>query len=380
MKIVNNFDVKGKRILVRCDFNVPLDKNGHILDALRIERSIPTIDYLVQNNAKVILMSHFGNPNSIADKRLSLSLVQEKLTEYLSYSVVKADDCIGNDIEQWIKREMQNSEVLLLENLRFHGGEKDNDLDFAQKLAKLGDIFINNAFSASHRKHASIVSVPRFLPSGIGFLFEKEIQVLDKILKEKKQGFVVIIGGAKLKAKILPIAGLLNKVETLLIGGKVANAFLEEKKQSSPSELKLFFQKIDVFSSKIKLPLDLAVLNDSVKLCRVNDTDDYTKVFDIGPETIELFSSIIKKAKVVVWAGPLGLTQDERFKMGTLEVANAILNANVFSIIGGGDTIAFLKNEGLLHKFSHISTGGSAMLEYLGNGTLPGIQAILVQE
>ncbi len=377
MKIVNNFDVKGKRVLVRCDFNVPLDKNGYILDTSRIEKSIPTIDYLIKNNAKVILMSHLGNPKDKNDKKLSLSLVQEKLTEYLGCSITKADDCIGSNVEQWIKKQMQDSEVLLLENLRFHNQEKDNDIEFAKKIAKLGDIFINNAFSVSHRKHSSIVSVPRFLPSGIGFLFEKEINVLNKVLEKQKQGLVVIIGGAKLKAKTSPIAGLLSKIDILLIGGKIANVFLREKQEVSDSDFKTFFQKISGFDSKIKLPLDLVMSNNEVKLSEKVDTNNYAKAFDIGPKTIDMFSDIIKKAEVVVWAGPLGMTEDKRFEKGSLEIANAILNANVFSVVGGGNTIAFLKNKGLLDKFDYVSTGGSAMLEYLSKATLPGIKSLL---
>jgi len=343
MKTIKDFDLENKRVLVRCDFNVPLNGKGNILDDFRIKKTIPTIEYSVVKKAKVILMSHLGKPGGEIVENLRLDRVQEKLLEYLDSSVTKAPDCVGKEIKDWIDNEMQPGEILLLENLRFHKGEKAADLSFAKQLAELADIYINDAFASCHRAHASLVLVPRFLPSGTGLLLDGEIKNLSKIIKNPKKPLVSIFGGDdadfKLVNKISKIA------DWILIGGLI-------EKQIKEKNIELKYPK---------------------KIIEPVDTVDST---DIGPKTIELFREKISQAKTVFWSGPLGKIEIDRFQKGTKEITKAIVESGAFSVVGGGETIDFIRDLGLDGRFSHLSTGGSAMLTFLAGEKLPAIEAL----
>jgi len=344
MKTLKDFNFRGKRVLVRCDFNVPLSEKGLISDDFRIKKSLPTIEYLVKKGARLILMSHLGKPKGRIVEGLRLTPIQNKLMEYLDLSVTKAPDCLGQEIEKWTYQ-MRPGEILLLENLRFHKEELENDLDFAAKLSRLGDIFINEAFSVCHRNQASIVGIPKYLPSGAGFLLEKEIKILSQIIKNPKRPLVVIIGGSKVEDKAKMAKRFLKIANYLLIGNLIDNEIKKKKiKIENPQN---FFPPID---SKENL--------------------------DLGEKTTKIFKEKISKAKTVFWAGPLGKIEEKKYQKGTKEIAEAIIKSQAFSVIGGGDTIEFLNKIGLIEKFNHISIGGGAMLQFLSGEKLPGIEAL----
>lgn len=342
MKFLKDFNFKGKRVLVRCDFNVPLSENGQILDDFRIKETIPTIEYLIKKGAKVILMSHLGKPKGKVVENLKLDKIQEKLMEYLDLSIVKAKDCLGKEIEDWTNQ-MAEGEILLLENLRFHKEEEENDENFAKALAKLGDIYINDAFACCHRAHASIVGITKYLPSGAGLLLEKEIKFLEKITKNPKKPLISIFGGDDPDFKA--IEEISKNSDFILIGGLIEKMIREKN---------IKFK----FPEKIIKPVD--------------DVEGK----DIGPKTIEIFREKILKAKTIFWSGPLGKIEEERFQRGTKEIAKAIIESGAFSVIGGGETIEFINKLGWADKFSHVSTGGSALLSYLAGEKLPGIEAL----
>jgi phosphoglycerate kinase len=343
MKTLRDFKVSQKRVLVRCDFNVPIDSEGNILDDFRIKKSIPTIEYLIKKKAKIILMSHLGRPKGKVVENLRLNKIQEKLMEYLDLSITKAPDCIGKEIEEFTKKEQMAGEILLLENLRFHIGEEKASMSFAKKLARLGDVYVNDAFATCHRNHASIVLIPKILPSGAGFLLEKEITSLNKIIKNPQKPLVAIFGGDD------PDVKFLNKIskiaQWILIGGLI-------EKQIKEKNIKLKNPKIVI-----------------------GPIDDI-KGKDIGPKTIKLFKEKISKAKTIFWSGPLGKIEKKQFQKGTKEIAKAIAKSQAFSVVGGGETIDFIRDLNLEEKFSHLSTGGSAMLAFLAGEKLPGIEAL----
>ena len=342
MKTLKDFNFENKRVLVRCDFNVPLTPKGDILDDFRIKKTIPTIEYLIKRGAKVILMSHLGRPEGKVVEDLRLDKIQEKLMEYLDLSVVKAKDCIGKEIEDWINQ-MAPGEILLFENLRFHKEEKEADSDFAKALARLADIYVQDAFAVCHRPHASIVGIPKFLPAAAGLLLEKEIKVLNKIIENPVHPLVAIFGGREGDFKAI------NKIseiaDWILIGGLI-------KKEIEEKNIKL------KYPTKIIEPIDNM------------DSED------IGPQTINLFKEKISQAKTIFWSGPLGKIEEKRFSKGTEEVAKAIIETDAFSVIGGGETVEFINKIGLSENFSHISTGGSSMLAFLSGEKLPGIEAL----
>jgi len=345
MRTLKNFEVKDKRVLVRCDFNVPLNKEGNILDDFRIKQTLPTIEYLIEKGAKVILMSHLGRPEGKVVESLRLTPIQNRLMEYLDYNppatyISKAPDCVGEEIEKW-SREMQPGEILLLENLRFYKEEEGNNEGFARKLAKLGDIYINDAFSVCHRNHASIVGIPKYLPSGAGFLLEKEVKVLSQIIKNPKRPLVVIIGGSKVEDKAKVAERFSEIANFLLLGNLIAEERIKEKK-----------------SKKIFFPTDSK------------------KNLDIGEKTIKIFKEKIFKARTIFWAGPLGKIEEKKYQKGTREIAKAIIDSGAFSVIGGGDTVEFVNKIGLIEKFSHVSVGGGAMLAFLVGEKLPGLEAL----
>jgi len=343
MKTLKEFKLKNKRVLVRCDFNVPLDqRRGIILDDFRIKETIPTIEYLTKKGAKIILMTHLGRPEGRVVESLRLTPIQDRLMEYLDLSVTKTQDCIGKEVEDWTN-EMQSGEILLLENLRFHKEEEENDENFAKELSRLGNIYINDAFGASHRAHASIVGIPKYLPSGAGFLLEKEIKVLSKIIENPEKPLIAIFGGREGDYKAMN--KISEKADWILIGGLIQKE-MEMKKQN----LK--------YPEKIIKPIDAI------------DGED------VGPKTIDLFKEKISQAKTIFWNGPLGKIEEKRFLKGTEEIAKAIIKSGAFSVVGGGETVEFINKIGLIDKFNHISTGGGAMLEFLSGEKLPGIESL----
>jgi len=362
MKTLKNFNLKQKRVLVRCDFNVPLSEEGEIakrtsssflssppsevkiLDDFRIKETIPTIDYLIKEKAKVILMSHLGRPEGKIVEELRLTPVQDKLMEYLDVSIVKAPDCVGKEITNWTLK-MQPGEILLLENLRFHQEEEENDDNFARGLSQLGDIYINDAFGVCHRAHASIVGVPKYLPSGAGFLLEKEIKILTELMKNPKKPLIAIIGGAKVEEK----ARLINRISEIanfvLIGGLIQKEIKEK-------------------NLRLKFPQKIIGPRDEIE------------GKDIGPQTIKLFKEKISLAKTIFFNGVLGLVERKEYFRGTEEILKAIVESGAFSIVGGGDMTKVINKLGLIDKFSHVSSGGGAMLEFLSGEKLPGIEAL----
>ncbi len=345
MKTLNDFDFREKRVLVRCDFNVPLGKQGEILDSFRIKKTIPTIEYLIKKGAKIILMCHLGRPNGKVVESQKLTPIQHKLMEYLDISITKAPDCVGPEIEKWT-HQMQPGEILLLENLRFHKEEKENDDNFVRNLARLGDIYINDAFANSHRSHASMVGVPKYLPSGIGFLIEKEINFLTKITENHPKPLVAIIGGAKVETSKLKLINKFSEEgDWVLIGGLVKKG-IEEKKI-----------KLD-FPEKVIGPVEKIIGE------------------DIGQETIDIFKEKIKGAKTIFWDGVVGKTEEKRFQTGSEEIAKAVIKSGAFSVVGGGETVAFINRLGLAEKFDHVSTGGGAMLDFVADGKLVGLEAL----
>jgi 3-phosphoglycerate kinase len=344
MKTLKDFSVNNKRVLVRCDFNVPLDEKGNISDDFRIRQTLPTIKYLIDNKAKIILMSHLGEPGGKVVPELRLDKVAEKLAEYLKFPIEKEDDCIGPDAETESNK-LETGRVLLLENLRFHKEETDNNADFAKKLSYLGDIYVNDAFGVCHRNNASIALVPQFLPHCAGLLLEKEITTLEKIMKNPKKPMVAVIGGTKVETKSKFIDNISKAADFVMVSGLIAKEVAEKN---------IKFK----YPEKIVIPFgDLGAL-------------------DINEESIKLFCEKIMQAKTVLWNGPFGKFEDKKYAKGTLAIANAIIDSGAFSVVGGGETIEFLTKQGMIDKFSHVSTGGGAMLSYLSGEKLPGIEAL----
>lgn len=388
-KTIKDVDLKGKRALIRVDFNVPLDDNLNITDDIRIRAALPTIKYAVDKGAKVILMSHLGRPDGQVNEKMRLKPCAERLEKLLNKKVLALKDCIGDDVKKSVSS-MKPGDVTLLENLRFHAEEEKNDPAFAKELASLGDVFVNDAFGTAHRAHASTEGVTHYLPSVAGFLLEKEIQYLGNAVDNPKRPFVAILGGAKVKDKIKVIDNLLNKVDALLIGGGMAYTFLKAQgKTIGSSKLdkdgfdtaKLALDKAAKKNIPILLPVDNVIgdkfdANANVQTVGADIPDGWMGL-DIGPKTIKLFEDKLKNAKTIVWNGPLGVFEMEKFASGTKEVAAFIAKLKgVTSIIGGGDTAAAMLKFKLDDKMSHISTGGRASLEYLEGSGLPGIDAL----
>lgn len=390
--IISDLEIEGKKVLIRCDFNVPLDDKGKITDDTRIQAALPTIRYALGRECAVILMSHLGRPKGKVDPKLSLKPVAERLGELLNLEVLMAPDCIGPEVEK-MARELKGGEVLLLENLRFRSGEETNDEKFAQQLASLADVFIQDAFGTVHRAHASTSGVPKHLPSGAGFLLQKEIKYLKQALEEPERPFLAILGGAKISTKIGVIKNLLPKVDSLILGGAMAYTFLraenigtgssmvEEDKIATAGEILKQASKKKV---TVLLPLDHIIANrvsedaESKEISEVTIPEGWIGV-DIGSFSIKRFSSAIKSAKTILWNGPMGIFEIDKFSKGTKAIAEAIAEATKkgsISIVGGGDSVAAVTKAGLQENISHISTGGGAALEFLEGKELPGIAAL----
>lgn len=405
-KTVKDIDVRGKRVLVRVDFNVPLDANRNITDDRRIEAALPTINYLIDNGGRVILMSHLGRPKSDesgkADessvKKYNLDPVAQRLSDLLGKVVTKTDDCIGDEVKG-AAMALKDGDVLLLENVRFYAAEEKNDPKFAEQLASLGELYVNDAFGTAHRAHASTEGVTKFLPGVAGFLIEKELAYLGNAIANPERPFVAILGGVKVSGKIDVIDKLLEKVDVLIVGGamtytflasqglKVGNSMVEEsglplakqaleKAKSKGVELLL---PVDTLEAKLAADFDIPAgvpADVDVKTASTNAMLDGYRGLDIGPESIKLFSDKIKSAKTVVWNGPMGVFEDTRFAKGTLAIAEAMAESAGTTIVGGGDSAAAVEQMGYADKMSHVSTGGGASLEFLEGKELPGVVAL----
>ena len=389
-KNVRDIDVEGKKVLVRCDFNVPQKEDGTITDNRRIVSALDTIKYLIEHNAKVILCSHLGRPKGEFKKEFSLAPVAEELSKLLGKEVKLAKDVIGPSAKE-LTDNMKEGDVVLLENVRFHREETDNDPEFAKKLASFADIYVNDAFGTAHRAHASTAGVAAYLPAVSGFLIEKEINFMGDALENPKRPFMAILGGKKVSDKIGVIEALLEKVDTLLIGGAMAYTFFKSMGYGvgdSICELDKLDLAQDIMKKakekgvKLMLPVDTKVGKEfnpdtESKVVKYTEIPDGWEGFDIGPETIKMYVEELKSAKTVVWNGPLGLSEFEQFAAGTDTIAEALANSDAITIIGGGDSAAAIERMGLSDKFSHISTGGGASLEFLEGKKLPGIECLL---
>lgn len=389
-KTIRDVDVTNKKVLVRCDFNVPLDKEtGKITNDLRIVAALPTIKYLLENNAKVILCSHLGKPKGEIKPELSLKPVANRLSEYLGFEVKFSKDIVGENAKE-LSKELKPGKAILLENVRFDPREEKNDKEFSKELASLAEIYVNDAFGTAHRAHSSTVGVAEFLPAVCGFLIEKEVGMLGDNLNNPERPFVAILGGAKVSDKIKVIENLLEKVDSIIIGGGMTYTFLKAMGYeigNSICELdridiaKETIEKAEKKGVKLLFPIDTVCgkefSNEAETI--VVDSKEIPKGWqglDIGPKAIEEFTQVLKNAKTVIWNGPLGVFEFEKFAKGTNAIAKVLTEINAITIVGGGDSVAAVEKGGFSDKITHISTGGGATLEYLEGKELPGIECL----
>jgi len=389
-KTVKDIDVKGKKVIVRCDFNVPM-KDGKITDDIRIVSALPTIKYLLDNNAKVILMSHLGRPDKCYDAKYSLKPVATRLSELLKQDVKLAEDenVVGENAKRLVS-DMKEKDVVLLENVRFVAGETKNDPTFAKELSSLADIFVNDAFGTAHRAHSSTAGIADYIPAVMGFLIEKEVSIMGKALENPERPFVAILGGSKVSDKISVIENLITKVDTLVIGGAMAYTFLKSqgkaigtsRVEEDKLELaKTLIEKADKAGVKLLLPVDHVVAKefdanaDSHNTVDENIEDGFMGL-DIGEKTVKLYCDVIANSKTVIWNGPMGVFEMPKFAVGTKALAQALSETDAVSIIGGGDSAAAVEQLGFAGKMTHISTGGGASLEFLEGKVLPGIDVL----
>ena len=386
---VRDIEVNGKRVLVRVDFNVPMDDSGRILDDLRIKAAIPTIEYLREHNAKVILCSHLGRPKGTPEPKLTLAPIAKRLSELLGAPVATADDCVGPDAEHAVAA-LQPGDVLLLENVRFHPGEEANDAAFAKQLATLADVYVNDAFGAAHRAHASTEGVAHVLPAVAGLLMEKEIDYLSRVVTNPEKPLGAIIGGAKISDKMAVLHNLLSKADVLVIGGGMANTFLKAQGDfvgDSLIEDDQLDTARDVMTGAkqrgvaLLLPVDVVVAdkfaaNADAKTVFVEAVPAGWRIMDVGPMSIDAYAEALEPCKTVVWNGPLGVTEFPAFARGSEALAHVLADLDATTIVGGGETAAMIEEAGLADKFDHISTGGGAFLEFLEGRDLPGVAAL----
>ena len=384
-KTVQDIDVRGKKVLVRVDFNVPI-RDGKVGDDTRIQAALPTINYLLDNGASLVLCSHLGRPKGEFQAEFSLRPVAEYLGKLLDQPVAFSEDCIGPQAEQ-AASQLKPGEILVLENTRFHAGEKKNDPAMAKQLAELADVYVNDAFGSAHRAHASTEGVANYLPGVAGFLMEKEIRYLGQAIEDPARPFLAILGGAKISDKIGVIKNLLGKADQVLIGGGMANTFF--KAQGYPigdslvedEALDVARELIKSAENQLRLPVDVVIADDfsddaRVKTMSMGPIPDGWRILDIGPETVANFGKLISEAGTVAWNGPMGVFELPSFAVGTNGIAAAVAESNATSIIGGGDSVAAVKQAGLADNVTHISTGGGASLEMLEGKTLPGLAAL----
>ncbi|MBC8330345.1 MAG: phosphoglycerate kinase [Anaerolineae bacterium] len=383
-KTLNDFDFSNKRVLVRVDFNVPLD-GGRVTDDTRIRAALPTLEYLLDQGASLVLCSHLGRPKGV-DPQFSLRPVAEYLDTLISAPVSFAEDCIG-PVAEAAAASLQPGQVLVLENTRFHGGEKKNDSEIARQLASLADVFVNDAFGTAHRAHASNVGVADYLPAIAGFLLEKEIKYLGQAIADPKRPFVAILGGAKVSDKIGVIRNLLTKADSILIGGGMANTFF--KAEGYPmgdslveeGALEMARELLDQAGDKLRLPVDMVIADAfdaeaASKTLGVGPVPDGWRILDVGPDTIKGYGKVVANAGTVVWNGPMGVFEFPKFAQGTFALAKAVAQSNALTIIGGGDSVAAINQSGLSGQVTHVSTGGGASLQMLEGDELPGLAAL----
>ena len=388
-KTVKDIDLKNKKVLVRCDFNVPMDEEKNITDNARIVAALPTIKYLLENNCAIILCSHLGRPKGEVKPEFSLKPVAKELSKLLGKEVIMANDVIGEDAKSKAAN-LQSGQIMLLENVRFHREETDNDPEFSKELASMAEIYVNDAFGAAHRAHASTAGVAQYLPAVSGFLIEKELKFLGNALNNPERPFVAIMGGAKVSDKIGVIDSLLEKVDTLIIGGGMAYTFFKAQGYEVGNSIceidkldlaKDAMKKAEEKGVKLMLPIDTKI-GKEFKPDTESKTVAWTEIpegwegFDIGAKSIEMFVEELKKAKTVVWNGPLGLFEFDQFAIGTNSIAKVLSEIDATTIIGGGDSAAAVRKAGLEDKMTHISTGGGASLEFLEGKKLPGIECL----
>ena len=386
---VRDVDVAGKRVLVRVDFNVPLDAEGHVTDSTRLRESLPTIRYLLERGARVILMSHLGRPKGRVDERLRLAPVALELSRLLGMPVAYVKECVGPDVEQAVAT-LEPGQVLLLENLRFHPEEEANDPAFAQQLARLGDLYVNDAFGTAHRAHASTEGIAHYLPAVAGLLMERELDTFARLMERPERPFAAIIGGAKVSTKIGVLEQLLDKVDRLLIGGGMANTFLlAEGKEVGrslvePDKVEVARRLLERARDKqvtVLLPVD-AVVVDRIegeaprRLVSIDAVPPDLMIVDIGPATVEQFAAALHDARTILWNGPMGVFELPPFAEGTRKLAAVVGQTGAVTVIGGGDTVAAVEQAGVADRMTHISTGGGATLELLEGRTLPGVAAL----
>lgn len=386
---VKELDVNSKRVFVRVDFNVPMDEHRNVTEDCKIRSALPTIKYLLERGAKVILASHLGRPKGQVIAKFSLVPVAKRLEQLLGRPVHMATDCVGVNPRELVAN-MKPGDVVLLENVRFHAEEEKNDLAFAKQLAELADLYVNDAFGTAHRAHASTAGIADYLPAAAGFLMEKEVSYLDKAVSSPEKPYVVIVGGSKVIDKIGVINNLLDKVDIVIIGGGMANTFLKARGYAMGKSLveeekvelaRLTLEKAQAKGVKVYLPVDL-VVSDAISAVGQSQIVDVAAVpadkmaLDIGPESAKVFAAALRGAKTVVWNGPMGVFEIDAFAKGTEEMAKAVATSGAVTIVGGGDSAAAVEKVGMSAKISHVSTGGGASLEFLEGRGLPGIKAL----
>jgi phosphoglycerate kinase len=385
-KTVKDIDLKGKRVLMRVDFNVPM-QDGKVADDKRIRASLPTIKYVLDQGASLILMSHLGRPKSASDSEFSLRPVSEVLASLLGMPVKMAPDCVGPEVEKMAK-DLKAGEVLLLENTRFHAGEEKNDLELAKQLASLGEIFVNDAFGSAHRAHSSTEGVARFLPAVSGFLMEQELEYLGRAVANPEHPYIAILGGAKISDKIDVVETLLSKADKLIIGGGMANTFLAAQglnmQDSLVESASLETAKAIMAKSadKLILPVDAVVADKfdaeaNSQVVDVNKIPAGWRMLDVGPKTLELYKRALDGAKLIVWNGPVGVFEMPKFAEGTFALARMLAESGATTVIGGGDSASAVKKVGVTKQMTHVSTGGGASLEFLEGKELPGVAALM---
>ena len=389
-KTFKDIDVAGKRVFVRVDYNVPIDEDGNITDDKRITATLPTISYLLKQKAKIILCSHLGRPKGVYNSAYSLAPVAKRLSQILDMPVKMALDVVGDSAKTLVK-DMQDGEIVMLENVRFHAEEEANNEEFAKELAGLADVFINDAFGTAHRAHASTAGIARFLPAVAGFLMGSEILALDGYIQHAEPPFVLVLGGAKVSDKIGVISNLLPKTSVILIGGAMANTFIAAKggnlgysryEADKVEVAKHILEKAEQLNVKIVLPVDVVASTEFSESAPCKTMDAYNikagyQAMDIGRKTCKLFAKEIKRAKTIVWNGPMGVFEFRKYQAGTKAVAKAIAKNNGISIVGGGDSAAAMEQLGFSDKITHISTGGGASLKFLEGANLPGVSLLL---
>ncbi|MDG0793020.1 phosphoglycerate kinase [Cohnella ginsengisoli] len=387
-KSVRDVNVSGLKVFVRVDFNVPVE-NGAITDDTRIRETLPTIKYLIENGAKVILASHFGRPKGEVVEELRLTPVAARLSELLGKPVVKADEAVGADVQAKVDA-LQNGDVLLLENVRFYPGEEKNDPELAKQFAALADLFVNDAFGAAHRAHASTEGIAHHLPAVSGLLMEKELDVLGKALNDPDRPFTAIVGGSKVKDKIDVIDKMIEIADNIIIGGGISYTFFKSQgyeigqsllDESKLEKVKEFVEKAKQLGKKLYLPVDLVISDDfksdkNIEIVNIDGIRPDWEGVDIGPKTREIYADVIKNSKLVVWNGPMGVFEVEGFSNGTRAVAQACADTSAYTVIGGGDSAAAAEKFKLADKMDHISTGGGASLEFMEGKALPGVVAL----